>query len=181
MIVVAHLRFLCVTWLLDRRVFQAYLVLAWCVSRSCALYDKCYTFLSRLDSALRVRCVSAVCVTCVHFLNSCGLFVVQRQHLLVQGTACAPPLAQFTLIVFKSARTVLGSVSAALLLLFAQLASCACSFWPAHQGSQGQPKPRPSGAFKIFVLFMRVCAWVAVACVSVMNNDMYCVTAWEWA
>jgi hypothetical protein len=30
-------------------------------------------------------------------------------------------------------------------------------------------------------LFMRVCAWVTVACVSVMNNDMHCVTAWEWA
>jgi hypothetical protein len=117
-------------------------------------------------------------VTCVHFLNSCGLFVVQRQHLLVQGTACAPPLAQFTLIVFKSARTVLGSVGAALLLLFARLASCECTFWPAHQG---QPKPRPPGAFKIFVLFMHVCAWVAGVCVSVMNNDMHCVTAWEWA
>ena len=137
--------------------------------------------MSRIDSALRVPCVLAVCVTCVHFLNSSGLFVAQCQYLLVQGTACAPPLPQFTLIVFKSARTVLGSVSAALLLLFARLASCACTFWPAHQGCQGQPKPRPPGAFKIFVLFMHVCAWVAVSCVSVINNDMHCVTAWEWA
>ena len=37
--------------------------------RTCALYDICYKFLSRLDSALRVRCVSAVCVTCVHFFE----------------------------------------------------------------------------------------------------------------
>ena len=53
------------------------------------------------QSALRFGGVRDLCA---FFLNSCGLFVVQRQHLLVQDTACAPPLAQFTLIVFKSAR-----------------------------------------------------------------------------
>jgi hypothetical protein len=29
-------------------------------------------------------------------------------------------------------------------------------------------------------LFMLVYAWVTVTCVSVMNNDMYFVIAWEW-
>ena len=132
----------------------------------------------------RLSAQSALCFGGVRDL--CAFFELMRPVRCTASTPAgsrhcrAPPLAQFTLIVFKSARTVLGSVSAALLLLFARLASCACTFWPAHQGSQGQPKPRPFGAFKIFVLFMRLCAWVTVACVSVMNNDMHCVTAWEW-
>ena len=65
------------TWLLDRSVFQPVAAVGVVCLPYSALYDICYTFLSRLDSALRVRCVLVVCVTCVHFLNSCGLFVAQ--------------------------------------------------------------------------------------------------------
>ncbi len=130
-----------------------------CVSRTYALYDICYKFLSRLDSALRVRCVLVVCVTCVHFLNSCGLFVAQCQDLLVQGTTCAPPLAQFTFVVFKSARTVLGSVSAR--LAAAVRTTCVLRVLVLARASR-QPRPAEAKAIWRFQDFCIVNACVRV-------------------